>query len=76
MKLVYIETFDRIDKAFYREKQIQGWSHKKKRALIENRLNELHPLSECKNKTHFKIYRSLSVVEVSEKLSSPGQRRQ
>lgn len=30
VKLVYFEEFYRIDKAFYREKQVQGWSHKKK----------------------------------------------
>ncbi len=34
VKLVYFEEFERIDKAFYREKQIQGWSHAKKKALI------------------------------------------
>jgi putative endonuclease len=65
VKLVYIETFNRIDVAFYREKQIQGWTHIKKMALIQSRTNELHPLSECKNNTHFKIYRSLSVAGVS-----------
>jgi len=36
VELVYYEEFDRIDEAFYREKQIQGWSRKKKIALIEN----------------------------------------
>ncbi len=30
VKLVYYEEFDRIDEAFYREKQVQGWSRKKK----------------------------------------------
>lgn len=35
VKLVYYEEYDKIDDAFYREKQIQGWSHKKKKALIE-----------------------------------------
>jgi len=34
VKLVYFEEFKRIDSAFYREKQIQGWSRKKKEALI------------------------------------------
>ena len=36
VKLVYYEEFDRIDEAFYREKQVQGWSRAKKMALIEN----------------------------------------
>ncbi len=29
VKLLYCEEYDRIDEAFYREKQIQGWSRKK-----------------------------------------------
>ena len=41
IKLIYSEEYDRIDVAFYREKQIQGWSRKKKLALIEGRLNDL-----------------------------------
>ena len=32
--LLYYEEYDRIDHAFYREKQIQGWSRKKKEALM------------------------------------------
>ncbi len=32
--LVYLEEYLRIDEAFYREKQVQGWSRKKKEALI------------------------------------------
>ena len=34
VELVYFEEFNRIDKAFFREKQVQGWSRKKKAALI------------------------------------------
>ena len=34
VKLVYCEEFETVDQAFYREKQIQGWSRKKKEALI------------------------------------------
>lgn len=34
VKLVYFEEFDRIDFAFYREKQVQNWSRSKKEALI------------------------------------------
>ena len=54
VKLVYIEEFDRIDKAFYREKQIQKWSRAKKEALINKQFELLNELSECKNETHFK----------------------
>ena len=45
VKLLYSEGYDRIDIAFYREKQIQRWSHKKKRALIEGRLTDLPALA-------------------------------
>lgn len=53
VELLYYEEFDRIDDAFYREKQVQGWSRKKKEALIHGEFNKLHKLSECTNKTHF-----------------------
>ena len=42
VKLLYYEEFVRVDFAFYREKQIQGWSRKKKEALI-NGAEELLP---------------------------------
>ena len=45
VKLVYLEEFTRIDEAFYREKQIQGWRRKKKEALIQGNFNQLPILS-------------------------------
>jgi len=45
VKLVYLEEFDRIDDAFYREKQVQGWSRKKKEALIKMQYDKLPELS-------------------------------
>jgi len=54
VELVYYEEFQRVDKAFYREKQVQGWSRQKKEALINGETNKLHDLSECKNETHFR----------------------
>ncbi len=45
VKLVYFEEFDRIDAAFQREKQIQGWSRQKKEALINVSIEELVRLS-------------------------------
>ena len=41
VELIYYEEYDRIDHAFYREKQIQNWSRKKKEALMEGKLNEI-----------------------------------
>jgi len=57
VELVYYEEFDRIDTAFYREKQVQGWSRKKKEALIANRPEDLHLLSICKNESHHKNFK-------------------
>ncbi len=34
VKLVYCEEYDRVDEAFYREKQVQGWRWAKREALI------------------------------------------
>ncbi len=45
VKLVYAEEFTRVDEAFYREKQIQGWSRNKKEALIEKNYDNLPKLS-------------------------------
>jgi putative endonuclease len=53
VELIYFEEFDRIDFAFLREKQIQGWSRNKKEALINSDTNKLRELAECKNITHF-----------------------
>ncbi len=45
VKLIYYETFDRIDFAFNREKQVQRWSRAKKIALIKGDTAQLKELS-------------------------------
>jgi putative endonuclease len=45
VKLVYYEEYERIDVAFEREKQVQGWSSKKKEALINGQPKLLPKLS-------------------------------
>jgi superfamily II DNA or RNA helicase/predicted GIY-YIG superfamily endonuclease len=45
LKLVYYETFGRIDEAFSREKQVQGWSRAKKTALIKGNISKLKQLA-------------------------------
>jgi putative endonuclease len=52
VKLVYYEEYARIDDAFYREKQVQKWSRKKKEALIRSDFNMLQKYAECQNATH------------------------
>jgi len=53
VKLVYFEEFHRIDYAFYREKQVQGWCRKKKEALIKGNHRILPDLS--KNYTQYRV---------------------
>jgi putative endonuclease len=45
VKLIYFEEFQRIDEAFYREKQVQGWNRKKKEALIKGEYTRLPELA-------------------------------
>lgn len=45
VKLVYYEKYQRIDEAFQREKQVQGWSRVKKKTLIEGNYAILPTLS-------------------------------
>lgn len=53
VKLVYCEYYVQITDAFYREKQVQRWSRKKKEALISGDTNLLHQLAECQNESHY-----------------------
>ena len=43
--LLYYEEYSRIDEAFYREKQVQGWSRKKREALINGETHLLPKLA-------------------------------
>ena len=45
VELAYCEWWDRIDDAFVREKQVQGWSRAKKQALIDGEHDRLPELS-------------------------------
>lgn len=49
VRLIYYEEYSRVDVAFYREKQVQGWSHAKKKALIEGKIDKLHETAPLKN---------------------------
>ena len=45
VRLLYVEEYFMIKDAFAREKQVQGWSRRKRRALIEGRTSELPRVS-------------------------------
>ena len=48
VELVYYEECQSIKEAFLREKQVQGWSRKKREALINGKFEELEKLSKNK----------------------------
>jgi putative endonuclease len=50
--LVYVEEFTYIHDAYAREKQVQGWSRAKRRALIEGRIGDLPGLSKRRPSAH------------------------
>ena len=52
VKLVFCEACDRIEDAYMREKQIQGWSRKKKEALMAGDWERVHGFAECQNASH------------------------
>ena len=64
VKLVYYERFPRIDMAFEREKQVQGWSRKKKEALINGEHDRLPELA--------KAYRDIDASSASASESASG----
>jgi len=55
VKLMYSEGYPLLQQALGREKQIQGWSRKKKEALINGQFDELLQLAECRNISHYKL---------------------
>jgi putative endonuclease len=53
VSLVYCKYFPAISDAFAFEKQLQGWSRKKKEALMKGQFNQLRELSKCQNSSAF-----------------------
>ena len=51
VELVFVEEFPNFQLAISFEKQLKGWSRKKKEALIEQNWETLKALSACKNST-------------------------
>jgi putative endonuclease len=49
--LAFSREFQRLEDAIRAERQIKGWSRKKKAALIEGNFELLHQLSQCMNET-------------------------
>jgi len=51
VELVFLAKFTEPSMAIKFEKQVKGWSRKKKEALIQRNWDRLKELSECKNET-------------------------
>lgn len=56
LELVFLQDFREIQEAIAFEKQVKGWSRKKKEAIIQNNWQLLKSLSECKNHTSYKNF--------------------
>jgi putative endonuclease len=54
--LVFYEDFSDAIQATAFEKQVKGWSRKKKEALIQRKWDKLKELATCSNNSHFKHY--------------------
>lgn len=52
VSLIFAEEFERVDEAYFREKQIQGWNRSKKLALAGKDWNKIKALAECGNDSH------------------------
>ncbi len=56
VKLVFCESFISPNEAIDFEKQVKGWSRKKKEALIERNWDQLKKLAKCNNYTSHNGY--------------------
>jgi putative endonuclease len=61
VELVYQEFYHDAISAIEAEKQLKGWSRKKKEALIAKNWERLHELAKCKNETSHENYPSASL---------------
>lgn len=52
VKIVFYSEFNEIEQAIAFEKQIKGWSRKKKEAIINDNWDRLKELSICRNDSH------------------------
>ena len=51
IELVFSQSYDDMKDALKMEKQIKGWTRKKKEALISGNFKLLHEFVKCKNET-------------------------
>lgn len=56
LELVFYREFNNINDAISFEKQVKGWSRKKKEAIINDNWDLLPQLSICQNESHYKNF--------------------
>ncbi|EJL64087.1 GIY-YIG nuclease family protein [Flavobacterium sp. CF136] len=56
LELVFCAEFNEVNQAIAFEKQVKGWSRKKKESIINNKWEDLKKFSECLNETTHKNY--------------------
>ncbi len=57
VQLLFAEEFTNSLHAIAAEKQIKGWSRKKKEALINRDIAFLKKLAECRNNSHYRNHK-------------------
>lgn len=57
VQLIFCQPFQDIQQAIAFEKQIKGWTRKKKEALIENNWDRIKELAVCINETSYLNYK-------------------
>lgn len=73
VQLMFVQDFTNPKDAITAEKQIKGWSRKKKEALFQDDWNKIHELSECKNSTSHVHHNKLSIDSArDDRIGKPG----
>ena len=73
VKLVFSQFFHEPDQAVTAEKQIKGWSRKKKEALIQGNWKHIHQLAMCRNETSHVYYKKSSFDSAQDDGSVEGE---
>ncbi|WP_339869986.1 GIY-YIG nuclease family protein [uncultured Algoriphagus sp.] len=70
LELVFVQEFQEIKEAISFEKQIKGWSKKKKLAMINDEWDKLKELAVCKNETSHKNLKANLLTSKTDEKSS------
>ncbi|MCW2120115.1 GIY-YIG nuclease family protein [Flavobacterium sp. 7A] len=57
VELVFCTEFNEVLQAIAFEKQVKGWSRKKKEAIINDKWEDLKKLAVCQNESHSNNYK-------------------